>query len=703
MDFTRLLKVAARKMCLPLALFTCLVLLLSSATVSAQTGLVGYWRFDEGAGNTVADSSGNSNGGSINNGPAWVEGKYGHALSFDGVDDYVAYPTLLPIGLSGLTVEAWINSSLDNAAVVVYHGDNGEFQLGSGLSETLEEPQRITFYVHLTDGNWYRAVSSPVTPNVWHKIAGAWSKGGTLRIYVDDVLAGETAVPDYYLLDPGENFLPSIGSYDRGADKCFNGTVDEVGIFDRALSQEEIQAGIVPPDRPPTAAIADFLAAILPIVVLALLILVPPLSMFFYVKWYYTSNKIFDSFVKPGIMQSKLKTLILVGAMLTTTLGFLFTVLQPMFYGTQQTDIWGIVTAGGFMTLGVFFLQIIFLLISPGLLLFGLVILWMVGYGWTNILGVLLFMTTLYFSATHAVDTLIERIDRAGYGQLAMEMRCRQRIGILGFIITIFKPLLFVEFFQRAKKEGTVDITTSFARVASIGDYETRRVEGTTVTLPPISSDQESQPSDLRERIYQDKRSEEVFRQMTGADFVGRLLTGERDFSNIELEEGFDLSGHGLFERLRRYLEQQDLQNNPVVISHSKLRYLNAEGLHLAFVKAVNANLEGAHFAGANLDGADFENAVLTNVDLSQSNLRNANLMNSDLSVADLRLADLENANLDGTQLIAADLRGAHNLEKVRGLSQAVCIGIRVTPSEKEMIEKAKGNQITGEEFDETP
>jgi len=57
-----------------------------AAILDPHPGLVGWWRFDEGAGNIVSDSSGHGNDGTIY-GATWVDGKHGKALSFDGVED----------------------------------------------------------------------------------------------------------------------------------------------------------------------------------------------------------------------------------------------------------------------------------------------------------------------------------------------------------------------------------------------------------------------------------------------------------------------------------------------------------------------------------------------------------------------------------------------------------------------------------------
>ena len=54
---------------------------------TASAELVGYWSFDEGSGAIAKDGSGNGNDGTLENGTAWTDGKFGYAVQFDGTND----------------------------------------------------------------------------------------------------------------------------------------------------------------------------------------------------------------------------------------------------------------------------------------------------------------------------------------------------------------------------------------------------------------------------------------------------------------------------------------------------------------------------------------------------------------------------------------------------------------------------------------
>ncbi len=162
---------------------------------------------------------------------------------------------------------------------------------------------------------------------------------------------------------------------------------------------------------------------------------------------------------------------------------------------------------------------------------------------------------------------------------------------------------------------------------------------------------------------------------MEGTEFVQKILSGERDFSKIDLERGFDLCGYSGFQELQEYLRNSDLEKNPINLKGAKLRHLDADGLYLPFLQANGANLKHAALMGANLESSDFEKADLRYVRFARANLANSNLKGADLRLADLNLASLIRTVLTGTNFEAADLEYANmqhaDLKDVKNLEWA--------------------------------
>ncbi len=141
----------------------------ASATTQAHhvdSGLVGYWRFDEGSGILAIDSSGSNNSGTII-GPAWVTGRIGHALDFDGMNDYVrivANPAL--DNLNAITMAAWIYPRVDAHWHVLDKGDGDKRIYAEGASLALSGRVRYTG-THA----YSESLSNTITLNTWQKNA----------------------------------------------------------------------------------------------------------------------------------------------------------------------------------------------------------------------------------------------------------------------------------------------------------------------------------------------------------------------------------------------------------------------------------------------------------------------------------------------------------------------------------------------------
>ncbi|RZN42511.1 MAG: DUF11 domain-containing protein [Methanosarcinales archaeon] len=208
------------------------------AGVQAQDddGLVAEWRFDEGSGSVLVDSSGNGNDGVIY-GATWVEGKCEGALRFDGVDDYVdcGSDASLEFGTSTFTIETWVKTTDtttdgwkgivgrwddSNGYWLQYAPSTGAWAFGWHGSTFLNPTKRIG------DGNWHHVVSKRV---------GLTSA----ELYIDGAFIGSrTDLPrtSSDTIDP-----LSMGRLSSGYGRYFKGIIDEVLIYNRALTAEEIK------------------------------------------------------------------------------------------------------------------------------------------------------------------------------------------------------------------------------------------------------------------------------------------------------------------------------------------------------------------------------------------------------------------------------------------------------------------------------
>jgi len=211
--------------------------LASGIGISAPTsGLVAYWNFDEVSGGTAGDSIG-GNTGILVNGPAWTTGKIGNALDFDGVDDYVNVGTNSALNITGdVTVSAWVKHDTSLGADVVVG------KLGNSL---------LPYSIRI-DGNDYvnfdqmngTAPQSTLTSNgkvplgIWTHVAVVRS-GGTRSIYINGTLdKGPTA----YTKAGGASTVPFvIGNISTIGSDYFDGAIDDVRVYNRALSSFEVQ------------------------------------------------------------------------------------------------------------------------------------------------------------------------------------------------------------------------------------------------------------------------------------------------------------------------------------------------------------------------------------------------------------------------------------------------------------------------------
>jgi hypothetical protein len=213
-----------------------------------STGLVGHWPLDDGSGTTATDVSGNGNNGTLQNmDPAtdWVTGVIGsHALDFDGVDDELGV-IYNPTFVRDISVAAWIrlrDQDLSSAQSLVIISENLK-PYDFALVERFGGAQ-LGFEVWV-GGSRFKKQDPGAIPRSrfgeWIHVA-AVREADEIRLYVDGTDTGGS-YPDPQTdgdLDAtgSDLFLGSRNS----ANNVFDGQLDNIRIYNRALSDCEVQA-----------------------------------------------------------------------------------------------------------------------------------------------------------------------------------------------------------------------------------------------------------------------------------------------------------------------------------------------------------------------------------------------------------------------------------------------------------------------------
>ncbi len=214
-----------------------------AAAVVAQdypTGLVSYWKLDDGSGIIASDSVG-SNDGTLINGPIWTSGIVSGALSFDRTDDYVRLPDVFPSGNSPRTIEAWFK--LDGlGGAYTMQTIAGWGTLSTGRMSYLDVYENINgvgshgIFFFGARSDYDLRGTSELSADTWYHAVVTYD-GSSLKLYLNGNLENSKNVN----LKTGNDFSSIGKTQQTSVLDGFNGTIDEVAIYNRALTTEEIQ------------------------------------------------------------------------------------------------------------------------------------------------------------------------------------------------------------------------------------------------------------------------------------------------------------------------------------------------------------------------------------------------------------------------------------------------------------------------------
>jgi hypothetical protein len=223
----------------------------ASQPSALYANLRAWWKLDESSGTTADDSTGRVQDGSVS-GAAWSNGITGGALDFDGIDDGVLVGTSAALTGSGdFSLAAWVKVDPGSPTSTVIQqrepgasGYQGEYMLNVNSSGT------VNFFVYGTSAYQFNlTTAAAINDGQWHHLAAVRS-GTSGKVYIDgvEVVNGSGAIQAL------QSRAVSIGYDHRDSNKRFAGLIDDVRIYERALSAGEIDDlhDVLVPNRAPS-------------------------------------------------------------------------------------------------------------------------------------------------------------------------------------------------------------------------------------------------------------------------------------------------------------------------------------------------------------------------------------------------------------------------------------------------------------------
>ncbi|MGB9597746.1 MAG: LamG domain-containing protein [Candidatus Poribacteria bacterium] len=205
------------------------------------SAILGLWLFDENKGNTVSDSSANGRNGVIKGDLKWVKGKVDSALQFPGQSgNYVMIPHDDGLNVKTFSVTAWVNLVNKGAYQALVEksevaGDVRNFYLAV-------TPEGLLYGGAKDKNGWNSILGEQIADEQWHHAAVTYDMKKIL-VYLDGKPYSKVAIGSEGGIEPLQNKGPiTIGTTNDAGGEPVQGIIDEVGVFNRGLTEGEVKA-----------------------------------------------------------------------------------------------------------------------------------------------------------------------------------------------------------------------------------------------------------------------------------------------------------------------------------------------------------------------------------------------------------------------------------------------------------------------------
>jgi hypothetical protein len=209
---------------------------------ASNPNLVGAWGFDEASGPSVTDASGTGNTGTITGATRTASGKFGSALSFNGINNWVTIPDANSLDLTtGMTLEAWVRPDVTGSLwrCVLLKEQASSLIYALYAADSTGKPATDVF----TTADVGLSGTSTTPLNAWTHLAATYDRT-TLRLYVNGTQVATKAVTGNIKTSTG---VLRIGGNSSWSDEWFSGLIDEVRVYNTALTAAQIQADMTKP------------------------------------------------------------------------------------------------------------------------------------------------------------------------------------------------------------------------------------------------------------------------------------------------------------------------------------------------------------------------------------------------------------------------------------------------------------------------
>lgn len=217
---------------------------------------IAYWKLDETSGITAFDTTIEANDGTLHNGPVWTSGQQGGALSFDGNNDYVEIPHIDEYLLDNGSIAFWFWTNEISGYQGLFSKDSDGYDDGGHVAMFIGSGGKVVAGLQSTSST-HLVQSNVITANAWHHVAFTFGDNG-MKLYIDGNLEGTNSYAYGMGTSPGGggNYEPiALGALTSSSGDLtvtplshyFDGKLDDVRLFDYALSQADITNLITAP------------------------------------------------------------------------------------------------------------------------------------------------------------------------------------------------------------------------------------------------------------------------------------------------------------------------------------------------------------------------------------------------------------------------------------------------------------------------